>query len=473
MFNSIKVKLVVWFMVVFFLFFAGLEVFLYLRLENLVISLADEHLNAELHTLANLMRVEEEHGQLETELEELSTAATGVYAEKLSGHYYQIVSADGRVIVRSPSLSLAEASLPVILDVEEVDFRTVTGPAGTPIRMVTQPFKFTVGSLVFQAADTMEDTYTLLSSFRGIILAISPLVFIVCGVGVFIVSSWALATLNAFTTKVSQITEENLFERLPDKGMARELKPLASSFNTMLTRLEGSFMRQRQFLSDASHELRTPTSIIKSFCDVTLGRERAAADYRDAIKKISDTVNRMCDIINRILVISRLDSKAIELKPVRIDLNEVMKDVSRLVETSALNKGITVGVRGAHVTVRGDREGITEVFTNLIENAIKYNKQGGSIDIDLREKDGFAVAEVVDTGIGIAEAELEKIFDRFYRVDASRGVTVGSGLGLAIVKTIVEAHGGRVEVKSAPGKGSAFTVFLPVYLEKIGPMNRQ
>ncbi len=462
MFNSIKVKLVVWFMVVFFLFFAGLEVFLYFRLENLVISLADEHLNAELHTLANLMRVEEEHGQLETELEELSTAATGVYAEKLSGHYYQIVSSGGLVLVRSPSL--AGSTLPVILDVEEADFRTVTGPAGTPIRMVTQPFKFSIGGLVFQAADTMEDTYTLLRSFRGIILAISPVVFILCGVGVFIVSSWALATLNAFTTKVSQITEKNLFERLPEKGVARELEPLASSFNTMLTRLEGSFTRQRQFLSDASHELRTPTSIIKSFCDVTLGRERAAGDYRDAIKKISDTVNRMCDIINRILVISRLDSKAIEMNPVRIDLNEVMKDVSRLVETSVMTKGIRLSIKGGHVTVRGDREGITEVFTNLIENAIKYNKQGGSIDIDLREKEGFAVTEVVDTGIGMAETELDKIFDRFYRVDASRGVTVGSGLGLSIVKTIVEAHGGRVQVKSAAGQGSTFTVFLPLYV---------
>jgi heavy metal sensor kinase len=320
--------------------------------------------------------------------------------------------------------------------------------------------------LIFQAGDTLEDTYKLLRSFRRIVLAISPFAFIVCGIGVFIVSSWALATLKAFTSKVSQITEENLFERLPEKGVARELKPLASSFNTMLTRLEGSFTRQRQFLSDASHELRTPTTIIKSFCDVTLGRERSSGDYKEAIRKISDTVNRMCDIINRILVISRLDSKTIEFKPVRIDLNEVLKDVIKLVEQSAQNRGIRISLSGGHTTIKGDREGVTEVFTNLVENAIKYNRQNGSIDISIEERDGFGVVRVSDTGIGIPQSELDKIFDRFYRVDASRGVTVGSGLGLSIVKTIVEAHGGRVLVESLLGQGSAFTVAMPLHSDK-------
>jgi len=194
---------------------------------------------------------------------------------------------------------------------------------------------------------------------------------------------------------------------------------------------------------------------------VTLARDRAAGDYKEAIRKIGDTVNRMCDIINRILVISRLETKTIQFKPVMTDLMVMMKDVVKLIEPSAQSKGVTTSLTGASVTVKGDREGLMEVFTNIIENAIKYNKPNGSIDIDVSDSGNTAVVVIRDTGIGIPGEEMEKIFDRFYRVDASRGVTVGSGLGLSIVRTIIEAHGGTVHVTSEVGAGSSFTIRLP------------
>lgn len=466
MLNSIKLKLVILFLVVFSFFFTGLEIFLYYRLEDLVIHLADEHLTSELETIANLMTVEEAHGQLETELAELSSAVTGMYSTKLSGHYYQIVDAGGRILVKSPSLALADASLPVVQPPGDIQvFRSVTGPDGMPLRVISQTFNFSIGRLTFQAGDSLEDTYELLSSFRNIVLAIFPAVFIICGIGVFVMTGLALRTLKTFSSKVGQITEANLSERIEVRGAPAELKPLASSFNTMLGRLEESFSRQKQFLSDASHELRTPTSIIKSFCDITLSRERQTPDYKDAMKKIGETVNRMCDIINRILVISRLDTKTIMFKPVKMDLRDIMRDVLKLIEPSAVNKGITIRLNGPSVTVKGDREGLTEVFTNIVENAIKYNRPEGKVDIDIKEFHGWASVVIADTGIGIPEGETEKIFDRFYRVDASRGVTVGSGLGLSIVRTIVEAHGGRVDVSSEVGKGTSFTVYIPLNQE--------
>lgn len=465
MFNSIKLKLVILFLVVFSFFFAGLEIFLYYELEDLTIELADEHVANEIETLANLMAVEEAQGQLESELAELSAATTGVYAQKLSGHYYQVISADGKVLVRSPSLVLADAALPLLDSSTVPDFRTIIGPDGVPLRMVSRTYDFSIGKLTFQAADSLEETYMLLSSFRNIVLAIFPVVFIICGIGVFVMTGFALRSLKTFSAKVGQITEENLSERIEERGAPAELKPLATSFNTMLGRLEESFSRQKQFLSDASHELRTPTSIIKSFCDVTLSRERQAADYKESIKKIGDTVNRMCDIINRILVISRMDTKTLLFKPVKMDLRDIMRDVLKLIDPSAVNKGVVIKLNGPSVTVKGDREGLTEVFTNIVENAIKYNRPQGKVDIDISEFHGWASVIVEDTGIGIPEGETEKIFDRFYRVDASRGVTVGSGLGLSIVRTIVEAHGGRVEVKSEVGKGTTFTVYIPLNQE--------
>ncbi|MBI5563178.1 MAG: HAMP domain-containing protein [Deltaproteobacteria bacterium] len=461
MFNSIKLKLVVWYLAVFLIVFAGLEMFLYLKLEYLIVNLADEHLTSELETLGNLMTVEEAHGQLETELAELSTAATGMYAEKLSGHYYQIISDDGTILVRSPSLALGNASLPVVHGTSNADYRTVAGPGGIPVRLVTQAFRFSIGTLTFQAGDSIEETYELLSSFRNIVLVIFPLIFILCGIGVFVITGWALRSLRTFTAKIGQTTEENLNERIMEDGLADELRPLAASFNVMLGRLESSFAKQKQFLSDASHELRTPTSIIKGFCDVTLGRDRSAPDYKETIRKIGETVNRMCDIINRILVISRLDNKAIQFKPVRIDLMDVMRDVVMLIEPAAASKEAAIRLSGTGAAVRGDREGLTEVFTNIVENAIKYNRPRGSVDIRVSEETDGAAVFIEDTGIGIPREEQDKIFDRFYRVDASRGLTVGSGLGLSIVRTIVEAHGGRIEVESEAGKGSIFRVFLP------------
>ena len=460
MLNSIKLKLVVLFLVVFSLFFAGLEIFIYYKLEEVTIHLADEHLASEVDTLANLMAIEEAQGQLESELAELAAAVTGVYSEKFSGHYYQIVSAEGEVLVRSPSLWLGDATLPVE-HAFETEFLTVTGPGGVPVRLYSKSFDFSLGRLTFQAGDTLEDIHSLLGSFRKTVLFIFPLVFIVCGLGVFFMTGWALRSLKSFTAKAGQITEENLSERVEERGVVTELQPLAASFNTMLGRLEESFNRQKQFLSDASHELRTPTSIIKSFCDVTLSRDRAAGDYKEAIRKIGDTVNRMCDIINRILVISRLDTKTIQFKPVKTDLLAMMKDVVKLIEPSAQSRGVTTSLKGASVTVKGDREGLMEVFTNIVENAIKYNKPNGSIDISVSDSGNTAVVVIRDTGIGIPESEMEKIFDRFYRVDASRGVTVGSGLGLSIVRTIIEAHGGTVNVTSEVGVGSSFSISLP------------
>lgn len=465
MFNSIKLKLVILFLVIFSFFFAGLEVFLYYKLEEVTIHLTDEHIDSEVQTLANLMAVEEAQGQLESELAELSGAVTGIYAEKLSGHYYQILSPEGEVLVRSPSLWLAEETLPTVKATKEPDFRTIEGPANEQIRLMTQSFDFNMGTLTFQAGDSLEETYELLSSFRNVVLLLFPAAFIVCGIGVFIVTGWVMLSIKTFSAKVGQISEENLSERLEEEGVPTELRPLAASFNMMLGRLESSFSKQKQFLSDASHELRTPTTIIKSFCDVTLGRERSSDDYKSAIKKVSDTVNRMCDIINRILVISRLDNKTILLKPVRVDLKDILTDVLKLIEPSAANKGVKIGLTGSNATVRGDREGLTEVLTNVVENAIKYNRPDGRVDISVQEAGGWASVKVTDTGIGIPSVEKDKIFDRFYRVDTSRGVTVGSGLGLSIVRTIVEEHGGRVSVESTEGEGSTFTVMLPTNFE--------
>src|SRR3989337_365248 len=461
MMNSIRIKLVIWFLIVFSLVFTSLEVFLYYKLESIIVSTTDDHLRSTIDTIAGLLALEDDHGQLEMELIELAHSAKGDYAEKLSGRYYQVVDSKGEILSRSPSLVLADEKLPVVTNASTSKFETVIGPNGTPIRLVSHSYQFSKGLLTVQAGDSIADTYKLLRSFKKAVIISYPIIFFLCGIGTYLITGWALRSIRVFSASIDQITDKDLSTRIDEVNSADELKGLAGSFNTMLKRLEMSFNRQRQFLSDASHELRTPTSIIRSYCDVTLNRERSVDEYKDVLRKISDAVNRMCNIINRILTISRFDNNVVSFRPVRIDIKEMIEDVLKLVEPNAASRGIKISSAGNDVFINGDREGLTEVFSNIVENAIKYNKPEGTIDIHINEVNGYAIINVTDTGIGIPEDEIRKIFDRFYRVDASRGQTVGSGLGLSIVRAIVESHSGKIDVESAVGQGSTFRGFLP------------
>jgi len=463
-FNSIKIKIIIWCLAIFSIVFAGLEVFLYYQLETVAIGFVDEHIRSEMDTMSDLLRIEIRHGQLETELVELSLATKGKYSKEFSGRYYQILSSKGKIVASSPSLSEKNSNLPVLPATAEGLFYTVNGPMGQPMRLFSRSVDMGGTVLIFQVADSLTDTYRLIKSFRKVVLVIYPVVFLICAVGIYLMTKWALSPMRAFAAKVRHITEKNLYERIDEKHKPVELKALVAGFNVMLGHLEDSFERRKQFLSDASHELRTPTSVIKSYCDVMLTRERPAEAYKDALLKISSTVNRMAELINRILVISRIDSKSAELKLVKLNVAEVVHDVFKLLEQAASLRKISLYVEGPDMAIRGDKDGIIEVFTNLVENAVKYNKEGGSVVVRISGKDGFCHVSVEDTGIGILEKDIENIFKRFYRTDASRGLTVGSGLGLSIVNAIVKAHGGHIDVESEKDRGSKFKVFLPFNL---------
>ncbi|MBI3584864.1 MAG: histidine kinase [Nitrospinae bacterium] len=429
---------------------------MYYELEDIVITSIDSHLHNEVQMIAGLLRAEEsdiEH--------ELSEVAVGEYAVPLSGHYYQIVSPDKRIIASSPSLSVVGASLSIIKGSSEPSYMTIIGPERNPLRLMTQSFIVSNKTYTIQAADSLEDSYKILSSFKKIILIVFPSIFIIFVIGILVITGLSLKPLDYFSRKVGQITEMNLNERIDEQGIDMELQPLAASFNTMLGRLEESFLRQSQFMADASHDLKTPASVIKSYCDVTLGRDRTESEYKEALGKISEMVDRISNIISRILEISRLESKTFSLNIVGIDLMDIMKDVLKLLEPSASASGIKINLSGQRVNISGDRERLTEAFINIADNAIKYNKKDGSVDIVVGDKNGEALVTVMDTGIGIPEKGREKIFDRFHRIDESRSVVAGSGLGLSIVRAIIKAHGGRIEVESEIGKWSRFIIFLP------------
>ena len=175
---------------------------------------------------------------------------------------------------------------------------------------------------------------------------------------------------------------------------------------------------------------------------------------------INDASKKMGGIIERILQASRLESKTFQMNMEKVELSEILQEVVTLISPSAEERGVTISLEKWSGTVIGDQERLTEAFVNIIENAVKYTVNGGSVSVSVDDTSQYAVVNIADTGIGISSEDRDVIFERFYRVDKSRETVPGTGLGLSIVKAIIEAHHGKLEVESEEGKGSCFKVFL-------------
>jgi signal transduction histidine kinase len=238
---------------------------------------------------------------------------------------------------------------------------------------------------------------------------------------------------------------------------------LIQTINGMIARLEGSFKRISEFTADASHELKTPLCALKGEAEVLLSRKRSAEEYQEGLAHLIERFDQLNRMINDLILLSKFDSSQVELKMVSLRLDFLVQDIGNLFKILAEQKGIDLQMgRVQEVTIVGDKVRLQQLFTNLIDNAIKYTPEG-TIRITVDKKGENAVVQVTDTGIGIPREEQEKIFKRFYRVDKSRGKESGGvGLGLSISEWIVHAHDGRIRVESEIGKGSTFSVYLPL-----------
>jgi len=251
---------------------------------------------------------------------------------------------------------------------------------------------------------------------------------------------------------------------LKSRQSGDELDHLITTLNEMISRLEDSFKRISQFTADVSHELRTPISAMKGEAELLLSKPRPTKEYRRALVTYIKKLDFFTRMINDLILLSKFDSNEAGLKMVRIKLNELLSNLWELFGVLAEQKGIACNLgKIEHADVLGDRTRLQQLFTNIIDNAIKFTPSGGHVDIALQKDGGFAKVSIRDTGIGIPEEASEHIFQRFYRVDKSRTNEIGEmGLGLSICQWIVKAHHGTIEVESALGKGSRFVVSLPL-----------
>jgi heavy metal sensor kinase len=342
-------------------------------------------------------------------------------------------------------------------------FETLTLDADERVRVLTMPVvRGGVVVQLIQVGVPLRRLEQALRRYLQIVLALIPVGVLLAAAGGAAIARAALRPVDEMARTARRITAEALSERIARRGAGDELDYLADTLNDMLGRLEGAFGQLRRFTADAAHELRTPLTVLKGEMEVALRSERTQVEYRRVLETSLEEVDRLIRVAEDLLLLSRATA-AVGLRRERVELEPLMLE--------ALDAGVRLGARRG-ISVRlgemapaaalGDPAALGRAVLNLLDNAVKYTPPGGRVTLALERGEGSARIAVTDTGIGIAPGDQERIFEPFVRLDdaRSRG-TGGTGLGLTIARSIAVAHGGRLDVRSAPEAGSRFTLELP------------
>ncbi len=273
----------------------------------------------------------------------------------------------------------------------------------------------------------------------------------------------ALGPVALMAAEARGITERTPGFRLSAAGRRDELGVLADAFNDLLGRLERALGEQRQFMADASHELRTPVSVARTAVEVSLARSsRAEAEYRDSLAVVGEQMRRLSGLVEDMFTLARADVAPLPLALERLYLDDLAEDCVRESRVLGAPKGVELVFQSPQdLELRGDERRLRQMLTNLLGNAVRHTPAGGSVTVTLSSQPGAVEISVNDSGGGIPEAERERIFERFVRLDASRRAADGAGLGLPIARMIAEAHGGSLSLARSDASGSTFLVRLP------------
>ncbi len=344
-------------------------------------------------------------------------------------------------------------------------FETVEGIGPYPVRVLTFPVVEAgrVTNLI-QIGMSLESMVKTRHRFLLIMAAVLPLGLLLAGGGGWLLAHRALKPVDRMTEAARRISAEHLSERLEETGARDELDRLAKTLNAMLGRLDSAFSQIRQFSADASHELQTPLTILKGELEVALRSPRSPDEYQRTLKSALEEIDRIALLVEGLLLLARADAGVLRMDRQQVDLAQLVEEIYG--QTKVLADTRTLSLRLGPVeplSTPGDRDRLRRLLLNLVDNGIKYTPAGGEVTLALRRDGAWASLQVSDTGIGLSHEQQEQVFQRFYRgAEALSHSERGAGLGLCIARSIAEAHGGRIQVESAPGQGSTFTVLLPL-----------
>jgi len=458
-FHSIKFRFTIWYLLVLAILLAALSAGVYFYLSRSLYGNLDNSLELRSAQLQSLPEILESinQGEFEQELGEI------VILYFYSGGQLVEVSPRGTSIsVPSEAISQAIAGAS--------SFATIQTAQGEGLRLLAVPMIISIPgpppgiqpAALIIARSTKQIDQALAGLVRTLGTA-GPLALAFAAVGGIFLARRALEPVDKISQTAQEIEENDLTRRI-NVNTKDELGRLAATLNEMIGRLERAFQRQKQFTSDASHELRAPLAVIEAESTLALQKERPSGDYRQSLETISQESRQMSSLIDQLLTLARADAGKEQWNFAEVDLGKLIINLSADVEVLCQEKGLSFHLgRTENLVVKADEARLRQLFMNVLSNAVRYTPNAGTVSISLRREGQMAVVAVTDTGIGIPAEEIPFIFERFYRVDKARSRTEGgAGLGLAISRHIAEAHGGRIDVESQVGVGSTFSVWLPL-----------
>jgi heavy metal sensor kinase len=385
----------------------------------------------------------------------------------LGGGTFQVCDSRGAIVYRSASL----ASFPVDIAVpsqlrNSIRYET-REVRGRSLRVASQAIEVNGKPFSIQVIEPLREFEESLEHFESIIAVLAPLLLITASFWGYWISQKALAPVDRITREARLISISNLSARLAVPASKDELERLSTALNEMLDRLDKSVQQIRQFTSDASHELRAPLTLIHAITDFSLRRERSREELLAGMQKVKLEEGRMTKLVDDLLILARADSDEDDIRGQSVDLGSVLYETCERAQILAKPKSIQVtkAISQEGLEVSGDEQALSRLFLILVDNAIKYTPDCGFVEIELVRDREFAVASVRDTGIGIAAEDQPYIFHRFWRADKVRSREIGGiGLGLSIARWVAQQHRGSIDVQSEPGKGSTFTVRIPILI---------
>jgi len=313
---------------------------------------------------------------------------------------------------------------------------------------------------IFQPIDKV---YFSLNILKKIILMGAPIVIIFISLVGYYLAHKSLAPIHSIADAAVKISHNNLSERIFQPNSSDELSGLIGVLNDSFDKLEKSFLTQKQFISDAAHELKTPLAILRTNIEAEINNSNLPLDLKQKLSQNIETLSRLSTLVEKLLFLSKLENKKIILNKTDVNLSGLLDNLKEDIQflTENKNQNFVVELQN-DVTIKGDFDLLYQAFFNFLNNAVKYTPESGKIFLSLKTINNSAVIVIQDTGIGIKKEELPNIFNRFYRSDKSRSLEKGYGLGLSIAKWIITLHQGSLEVDSEPKLGTRIQISLPL-----------
>ncbi len=453
---SIRWRLTLWYGIVLSAILAGFSGTVYGLMRHYLLALTDAALSEELEDLSGDVKRCDDPALLAREL--------GLRYTSHDGYYFQVSNSSGTVLFRSDGLGPDGLPGPGFSSSTRSPGHAtlILGHLGHS-RLAWKVLHGPGGPLNVQAAISLAPTDRALRELLTALIFAGPLVVAGTLGGGYWLARKALAPVDRMAAAAQEITLTRLDRRINTPNSGDELGRLADTFNDMIARLQRSFEEVRRFTADAAHELRTPLASMRTEAEVALRSPRCPDRDQRVMENLLDEIDRLTRLVTQLLFLCREDAGLSRVPHVPMRLDEVVRDVANHMLVVARDKGVALELSTIPAcSVRGDSDRMRQLFFNVLDNAIKYTPAGGLIEVSATCADGRARIVVADSGIGIPAEHLPRVFDRFYRVDPARSRDLeGTGLGLSICRSIAEAHHGRLEIDSVPGRGTKVTLAQP------------